>query len=356
MLLGGAIFALDLSLPLGVAAGTPYVAVVLTGWWAGDRRQIYLLAMICSALMVAGFYFSPPGGIVWVVLANRGLALFSIWITAVLLAQVQRYDAALRVANIRLEQKVEERTAALRAAQGALVRKERLATLGQLTGTVAHELRNPLGVIANSLHTIRHKCADANLGLDEALDRAGRNIERCNGIITELLDFARAKGIQRQRTMLDTWLSNVLRSHRIADGITLQCRLQAGSAAIEFDPEQLRRAVINVVENACQAMANGTGGGVTATAELTVATRVTGERVEIDVSDTGPGIPEDALPQVREPLFSTKAFGTGLGLPTVQNIMEAHDGGLEIISRVGRGTRVTLWLPHGEAGGPETKG
>ncbi len=103
-------------------------------------------------------------------------------------------------------------------------------------------------------------------------------------------------------------------------------------------------------------MANGTGGGVTATAELTVATRVTGERIEIDISDTGPGIPEDDLPQVREPLFSTKAFGTGLGLPTVQNIMEAHDGGLEITSRVGRGTRVILWLPPGGGGGPETKG
>ena len=83
----------------------------------------------------------------------------------------------------------------------------------------------------------------------------------------------------------------------------------------------------------------GTGG------DLTLSTRITDGRMEIAIADTGPGIPAEMLPQVLEPLFSTKSFGTGLGLPTVQQIMEAHGGGLEISSEEYRGTTVVLWLP-----------
>ncbi len=86
-ILTGAIFALDLWLPLGVAGGVPYVAVILLGWWLGDLRKILLLAALSSALILAGFFMSPPGGTPWMVFANRGLALFAIWVTAALLAK-----------------------------------------------------------------------------------------------------------------------------------------------------------------------------------------------------------------------------------------------------------------------------
>ncbi len=98
----------------------------------------------------------------------------------------------------------------------------------------------------------------------------------------------------------------------------------------------------------------GTGGAGTG-GKLALSTRMNGKRLEIAVADSGPGIPAEVLPQVLEPLFSTKTFGTGLGLPTVQQIMEAHGGGLDITSREGRGTKVVLWLPLGqplEAGAP----
>jgi signal transduction histidine kinase len=93
-------------------------------------------------------------------------------------------------------------------------------------------------------------------------------------------------------------------------------------------------------------MANGAMEGEPAAGELTIASRVTGQRVEIEVGDTGPGISSDVLPQVFEPLFSTKQFGTGLGLSIARRIMEQHGGGLEIDSKEGQGTWVTLWLPR----------
>jgi signal transduction histidine kinase len=238
-----------------------------------------------------------------------------------------------------------------------ILRSERLATLGQLTGTVAHEIRNPLGVIANSIRVIKHKCSEAGLDLGATLERTDRSIKRCDRIITDLLDFARARGIRPEPTDLDTWLSDVLKEQHLPEGITIKSNLQANGVVVDFDPDELRRAVINVVDNACQAMVNGYGENeATAGGELTVASRLNGERVEIEFADNGPGIPKDILPQVLEPLFSTKSFGTGLGLPTVQRIMEEHDGGLEISSEEGHGTRVTLWLPPPDGGEGVSRG
>ena len=113
------IFLIDLSLPLGVAGGVPYVAVVLIGWWI-DRRQIFLLALVVSALTVAGYLYSPEGGIASVVLTNRFLALFAIWVTAALLAKAKTAETTLKFAHDELETRVEERTQNLSAANRAL--------------------------------------------------------------------------------------------------------------------------------------------------------------------------------------------------------------------------------------------
>ena len=93
-------------------------------------------------------------------------------------------------------------------------------------------------------------------------------------------------------------------------------------------------------------MTNAEGdNGVAGRGELTVATRRTGERIEIEIDDTGPGISEDVMPRIFDPLFSTKPFGVGLGLPIVRQITEHHGGGLEISSKQGEGTQAVLWLP-----------
>ncbi|MDH5410424.1 MAG: PAS domain S-box protein, partial [Alphaproteobacteria bacterium] len=253
------------------------------------------------------------------------------------------------VVNDISERKRAEET--LKSVQLELLRKERLAVLGQLTGTVAHELRNPLGALVNSMTVIRHKSSAAGLDLKAVFERTDRSVKRCERIITDLLDFARATGIQRESVVLDNWLSDILDEQDIPEATAINANLQTDGATVRFDPDELRRAVINVVDNACQAMGDGNRTNGTAAGELTVTSRINGERVEIEIMDTGPGIPEDILPQVTEPLFSTKSFGTGLGMPTVLRIMEEHGGGLGISSQEGRGTQVTLWWPLDDENG-----
>ncbi|MBL6951079.1 MAG: PAS domain S-box protein [Alphaproteobacteria bacterium] len=125
-----AIFAFDLLLPLGIAGGVPYVALVLVGLWAVGARPIIILACVGTILTVAGYFFSPVGGIWWVVLANRGLAIFAIWTTAILVAHRMRARAALDMAQAELEQRVLQRTAELKESEA----RYRALTEGSLQG------------------------------------------------------------------------------------------------------------------------------------------------------------------------------------------------------------------------------
>lgn len=226
-----------------------------------------------------------------------------------------------------------------------LLRNERLATMGQLTGTVAHELRNPLGAVATSISAIRYKSNAAGLDVERSLARAERGIARCDRIITELLDFARAKGLQREPTRIGEWIATIIAEHDIPDGISLSMDLKTGDAEVPVDREDFRRALINVIDNACQAIENGPGGRDSVGGRISIACAISDDRLVCEIRDTGPGIPADSLHQIMEPLFSTKSFGTGLGLPTVNRIMEEHGGGIDIESEPGQGALVRLWLP-----------
>ena len=250
-------------------------------------------------------------------------------------------EAEIKRLNEELEQRVQERTRELNATQQELLRKERLATLGQLTATVSHELRNPLGTMRPSLYMLRKHLHSDDARLLRSLERLDRSITRCDRIIDELLDFTRIEDLNLRPTPIDEWLREVLGEQLLPANITLRWELGLPEVILPIDPDRLRRAVINVYENACQAMrTNGGGSGC-----LTLNTRLNKERVELSIADTGPGISDEVLPHIFEPLFSTKNFGVGLGLPTVKQIMEQHGGGLEIDTEVRRGTRMLLWLP-----------
>ena len=116
---------------------------------------------------------------------------------------------------------------------------------------------------------------------------------------------------------------------------------------IIFDSERMRRAVINVIDNACQSMVTNVHRGTeNKTKTLIIKTRKTLQRIEIIFCDTGCGIAKDKIDRIFEPLYSTKGFGVGLGMSTLEKIMQQHKGGIEIESKINVGTNVTLWLPQ----------
>ncbi|HEY1506945.1 MAG TPA: ATP-binding protein [Stellaceae bacterium] len=254
-------------------------------------------------------------------------------------------QAEIRAFNETLERRVIERTEQLEAAQQQIVRKERLSALGQLTATVAHELRNPLSSIRNTVFTIKEALVGRAADFTRPLGRIERSIERCDGIISDLLDYTRSHELNLRPVAADAWLDEVLTEMQIPDGIALARDFDAGRIRLAIDSERMRRVVINLVENAVQATADIAG-----KRRIVVATRALGETYELTIDDSGPGIPEDVLPKIFDPLFSTKSFGTGLGLPTVKQIVEQHGGSVAIANAPHGGARALVRLHPVERG------
>ncbi|MBN1813864.1 MAG: substrate-binding domain-containing protein [Anaerolineae bacterium] len=266
------------------------------------------------------------------------------------IAERKRAEEELKRYRDRLEELVVERTRKLEKAQAELMRQERLSALGQLTATVAHEIRNPLGTVRTAVFSIGDAIKRDELSrVERALQLAERNIVRCDDIITELLDYTRGQVLQKSPTQIDAWLDRMLdetlNQRTIPESITLVRELHA-DAEVLIDGERFRRAIVNVVDNAVDAMREK--GPFEEKNRLTVSTQVIGDRVKIGISDTGCGIPDEIMDKLFEPLFSTKSFGVGLGLSIVRSIMEQHGGGIEISSQAGEGTTATLWLPISE--------
>ena len=247
-----------------------------------------------------------------------------------------------------LEDLVKKRTAQLEAAQEELVRKERFATLGKLTATVSHEIRNPLGTIRTSLYSINERARGKSLGMEKVLARAERSIIRCDKIIEELLDYTRTRNLDPEPTIIDDWLMETLDELVVPEGVTLARKLNSG-VEIPLDREHFRRCLVNIMDNAIKAIEEkraamiATGNEV-GEDQLVVESLASDERLEVRITDTGTGIPFDQQEKIFEPLFSSRGFGIGLGLPTVKQIMERHGGGIKINSAAGRGTTATLWL------------
>jgi signal transduction histidine kinase len=246
-----------------------------------------------------------------------------------------------------LEELVKERTEELHDAHEELVRKERLATLGQLTATVSHELRNPLAAMRPALYTIEKNSNKDDESMQQSIQRINRGITRCDNIIDELLDFARITDLDFQLVAIDIWLGELLDDQKILKKITVERSFNLSDQKVRIDPERLRRAVINIIENSCQSMLDEEQQlQKNRNSCLTIKTQKNKQRIEIIITDTGTGITDEVLSKIFEPLFSTKAFGVGLGMPTVKQIMEQHDGGIEVDTKVGSGTTMTLWLPE----------
>jgi len=228
------------------------------------------------------------------------------------------------------------------ATQAELLKRERLSALGQLTATVAHELRNPLSAIRNTFVVIEDKAKQQGLNLERLAERIDRSIGRCDRLINDLLDYTRGTTSNPEPIALDAWLKPLIEEQTIPQGIIVEQDLCAPRATISIDPDRFRRVIINVLENAMQALNDS----AQTERRITIRTSDGAYVASIVVEDNGPGIDPDVLPRIFEPLFSTKSFGTGLGLPTVKQIVDQHQGQIEIASEKGSGTTVRIDLPH----------
>ncbi len=249
----------------------------------------------------------------------------------------------------RMEGELRQALDQAKEAMDKLSRQERLAALGQVAGTVSHELRNPLAAIRNSMALIRQLTADKGLGVERAVDRVERNIARCNGIISDLLEFTRKRDLNRTSTAIDGWLAEMLDEHTVAKGVTVVRELSP-SGVVALDRDRFRQVMVNLLDNAAQAMTIS-GWSPTDGRQLTIVvkTEAAGPHVRLSVRDNGPGIAAENLAKIFEPLFTTKASGVGLGLPTVRTIVEQHGGTIDVESTVDAGTTFVVWLPRQSA-------
>jgi signal transduction histidine kinase len=257
-------------------------------------------------------------------------------------AELSRAQIDLQEINESLEQRVRDRTAELISAQDELLKKQRMAVIGQLTATVAHELRNPMSAIRNTVYALKEYDPGEPANLPRSLDRIGRSIDRCDKIIEELLDYSRSRELQRETVDFDTWLRETMTEFTAPATLAIAFDLATAEAKVAIDTDRLQRVVINLVENAAQALAEYKDARAP---RITLKTRKFDDAVELQIEDNGPGIPPENLAKVFEPLFTTKRQGTGLGLPTVKQIVQQHGGDIELQSAVGEFTRAVIRLP-----------
>jgi signal transduction histidine kinase len=249
----------------------------------------------------------------------------------------------------KMEVELREVNKNLHAAMEKLSTTERLATIGQIAATVGHELRNPLASIRNSMEMVRQQTTGKALNVERALDRIDRNTERCASIISDLLNFARKKDLDREPTAIAAWLAETLDEHMLPERIQLERDLRA-SDEIPVDRQKLRQIVVNLVDNAAQAMMDPQWDAVEDQARrITVRTESADDGVRLSITDTGPGMAPDVLSRIFEPLFATKTSGIGLGMPIVQQLVEMHQGTITVDSTVGQGTTIRIWLPNEQA-------
>ena len=266
---------------------------------------------------------------------------------------------ALRDLNTTLEQRVAERTAALEQAhvdlrhemverqhmQETLFQQEKLAALGTLLANVAHELNNPLSVATIQLDNLQEETA-SDSWIDD-LETLRHAVERCKSVVQSFLALVRQQPPTRSAVALHAVVGDVfaLLGHGLeADDIIVECHLAENLPPLWADPHQLHHVVANLITNAHHALRQT---APPRQLRLTAAANADRSQVILEVSDTGPGIPDDLQRRIFDPFFTTKpqGVGSGLGLPLCRNIIEGHGGAIHIASQTGHGTTVRVTLP-----------
>lgn len=339
---------------LGGVAVTAVLVLVARAYLAGKREALAvvigttaLLATVINDVGVASGVFSTT------YLVNAGFVAFVFAVSttftsryAAVYRELERRTKELRTRTRELRRSYEE----LRAAQEELVRKEQLAVVGELAAVIAHEVRNPLAIIANAVAGLR-KATISREDHETLLSILEEETTRLNRLVTDLLRYARPVNVQRQQLVLADLIERTLTLMKQRKSFGVELTVAAKDARIWGDANLLRQVFDNLVDNAVQAM--GPGGTLTVTLRPMTDEGVDG--VAVDITDTGEGMDTQVRSRARDPFFTTRPSGTGLGLAIVDRIVDAHGGRFVIDSRAGEGTTVTVFLPYGSSNEPPPK-
>ena len=244
-----------------------------------------------------------------------------------------------------LELMVADRTRELEAVQQELVKREKLAVLGQLTATVSHELRNPLGVIRSSNFYLQRKSGKADKKQQKHFRRIDEQVALCDTIVADLLEFTRGRNINIVRQQLSDWMPEVIEQIEESEGIEISMETAENLPSLPHDRDKMRRVMINVLDNALQAVKARSKDNADFQPEISVRTAMEGGVVAIHITDNGIGMDSETTMRAFEPLFTTRARGTGIGLAIVKKIVEEHKGRITLHSRPGQGTEMKITLP-----------
>jgi PAS domain S-box-containing protein len=231
-----------------------------------------------------------------------------------------------------------------RSKEARLRRAESLASLTTLAAGVAHEIKNPLGSMGIHLQLIQKKiagkdCIEAK-DIAQHLGVMGEEVDRLNRIVVDFLFAVKPMDTRLEDGDVNRVIEELLefvQPELDQAGVQIESNLSTSLPLLRIDARYIKQALLNLIKNAVAAMP---GGGV-----LRVDTLRAGEDVQVRISDTGSGIPEEIMDKIFEPYFTTKPFGTGLGLTIVFKIVKEHFGDISVTSRPGEGTTVTLALP-----------
>ena len=232
-----------------------------------------------------------------------------------------------------------ERLGELHHLEAQLRRRDRLHALGEVAMGLAHEIRNPLGIIKTATQLL-HRRADLAETDKRHLEYVVSEVSRINELITEFLDFAKPnpplRVLQPARPLVDEILG-FCAPELAAHNVDVQVDDQAPGATIYADAKQLKQACLNLILNAIDAMPDG--------GRLTLGIRSVGDNTLISIADSGQGIAAEMIERIFTPFVTTKASGTGLGLAKVYSIMESHDGSIECLSEKDAGATFSLYIP-----------
>jgi PAS domain S-box-containing protein len=302
----------------------------------------------------------PDGSLHWI--SARGRALYEasgqsvrmVGVTLDITAHIQA-EQALQQAHNALEHRVQERTAALhqemaerQRLEHEAQRAEHFVLLGRLAAGVSHEIRNPLAAIFLHVDVVveefQRPASDSPVQIARSLQEIRTQLARVEDLVQDYLSLVRVSTIQREvqdlGTAVEAWVRE-FQAEATARGRTLHVDGIADLGSVAFHANTLRRALLNLVQNALDAIPHG--------GTVMIAGQGTATQVQLQVRDTGCGIPAERLGQIFEPLYTTKPGGTGLGLYIIREIVTAHGGQVTVASVEGQGTTFTLTLPRAAA-------